>query len=54
MKSVKRYHGRLYACCGSDVVVIKISDLNVEYSWNVMEGYINVVNKLNTVNSGTS
>lgn len=39
VKSIKRYHSRLYATCGSDVVIVKISDLQVERRWTATDRY---------------
>lgn len=37
VKSIKRYHSRLYVACGSDIVILKISDRQVEKRWTVIE-----------------
>lgn len=37
VKSMKRYHSRLYITCGPDVVVMKISNLKIERRWTAIE-----------------
>lgn len=37
VKSMKRYHSRLYVVCGTDIVVVKISDRQVEKRWTVTD-----------------
>ena len=37
VKSIKRHHSRLYVACGGDIVVLKISDREVEKRWRVTE-----------------
>ena len=35
--SVKRCHKRLYAACGSDIVVLRISDWTMEHRWSTAQ-----------------
>ncbi len=35
--SVKRCHGRLYAACGSNIVVLRISDWSMEHRWSTVD-----------------
>ena len=37
VRGVKRLHSQLFVCCGSDIVVIKISDLSVTKRWQAVE-----------------
>ena len=37
IRSIKRFRSRLYVCCGSDVVVVKIANLSVERRWRAIE-----------------
>ena len=39
VKSIKRYHSKLYVICGIDIVVITISNLAVEKRWSAFERY---------------
>jgi len=43
VKSLKRYHSRLYVACGNDILVMKISDRTVEKKWTVIEQLVRVL-----------
>jgi len=46
VRDVKRLHSHLYVCCGSDIVVIKISDLSVLKRWQAVDdsrGYLTCI-----------
>lgn len=37
VRSIKRYHSKLYLTCGCEIVVVKISSLAVERRWEAIQ-----------------
>ena len=37
VKSIKRYHGKLYLTCGCEIVIVKVSTLEVERRWEAIQ-----------------